>query len=278
MYHYTDLNGFISIMQFKKLWLTSATSMNNHQEVHWFKNLFYAKLTEILEHQPLSGEQIELLNSFWSAQVNPISNPHICCFSENGDLLSQWRAYADDAAGMSIGFDSSKLNLNEELAVQNIIPDNNIWLNSVIYEHDEQQRIVDELAESFVNAVKAVTEQQDPIQAQEAQMRLSVVASQCSSYSYIFKNPAFSEEKEVRVISLPMLDNSNKWFGCKEKPKFRSSGGTIASYFELEFAAESVNEVILGPKSKVNKADMDTFLRSNGLGHVEVRLSTASYR
>jgi hypothetical protein len=28
----------------------------------------------------------------------------VACFSEAGDLLSQWRGYANDAQGISIGF------------------------------------------------------------------------------------------------------------------------------------------------------------------------------
>ncbi|MFM4940234.1 DUF2971 domain-containing protein [Aeromonas enteropelogenes] len=278
MYHYTDLNGFISIMQFKKLWLTSTTSMNDHQEIHWFKNILHEHLSEIISAHTLTKEQMKLTDFYWSAIVNPISHPHICCFSADGDLLSQWRAYADDASGISIGFDTSKLNLNQDLAMQNSIPENNIWLNHVIYEHDKQNKIARELAEEFIREIKATTENQDPGRYQKSCLNLSFITSRCASFSYIFKNPAFSEERELRVISLPMLDNANKWFGCQESPKFRVSGGTIASYIELEFPAESVNEVILGPKSKVNGADMKVFLRSNGLEHVEVKFSNASYR
>ncbi|WP_416152053.1 DUF2971 domain-containing protein [Pseudomonas sp. Bout1] len=31
------------------------------------------------------------------------------CFSKAGDVLSQWRAYADDGQGYAIGFDSKLL-------------------------------------------------------------------------------------------------------------------------------------------------------------------------
>ena len=37
----------------------------------------------------------------------PNTLPLIGCFSKNGDLLSQWRAYAEDGKGFSIGFDSN---------------------------------------------------------------------------------------------------------------------------------------------------------------------------
>lgn len=34
---------------------------------------------------------------------------YICCFSGEGDLLSQWRAYADDGQGISVGFKKSQI-------------------------------------------------------------------------------------------------------------------------------------------------------------------------
>ena len=38
-----------------------------------------------------------------------IRSSYITCFSRNGDLLSQWRAYGDDGRGVSIGFNSKLL-------------------------------------------------------------------------------------------------------------------------------------------------------------------------
>ncbi len=276
MYHYTNLSGFISILENKKLWLTSSTSMNDHQETHWFKNIFYTKLNNLLAEEKLSKDQLDLLNAFWGVQVNPISNPHICCFSEDGDLLSQWRAYADDAAGISIGFNPKELNLKDDLPMLNVSPKENVWLNSVIYDQNEQQEIVTRLANDMISLAKIVSPLNE--NSESANMNMSLLANKCLAYSYIFKNPAFSEERELRIINLPLFDNSDKWFGCNGEPKFRSSGGTIASYFDFEFSLESITEIILGPKSKVNEADMSVFLRSNRLGHVTIKRSSASYR
>ncbi len=276
MYHYTDLNGCISILENKKIWLTSSTSMNDSQEIHWFKNLLHTKLNSLLVEESLSKKQFDMLNVFWRAQVNPISNPHICCFSENGDLLSQWRAYADDATGISIGFTPEELKLKDELPTLNVNLEENIWLNSVIYNESEQQKIVTELARAWILSVKKTLSIND--NSSKNNMNISLIANKCLAYSYIFKNPSFSEERELRIINLPLFDNSDKWFGCNGTPKFRSSGGKIASYFDFEFSAESINEIILGPKSKVNENDMNVFLRSNGLGHVIIKRSTASYQ
>lgn len=265
MYHYTDINGFISILQHRKLWLTSASSMNDHQEVYWFKNLFHNTLRSLINQGELTDTQLDMLNAFWMTQVNTISNPYICCFSENGDLLSQWRAYADDASGVSIGFNSRKFNLSQELPRQTLMPGKNISLNSVIYEISEQEKIINEFTGDLIAMVKNTISASE--MSHDGHELFSNLANKCLAYSYIFKNPAFSEEREIRIIHLPMLDNNDKWFGCQGSPKFRASGGTIASYFDFEFLADSISEIILGPKSSVNQHDMNVFLRSVGLRH-----------
>ena len=46
---------------------------------------------------------------------------YICCFSGEGDLLSQWRAYADDGRGISVGFKKSQIkDFLKELEVETI--------------------------------------------------------------------------------------------------------------------------------------------------------------
>ena len=46
---------------------------------------------------------------------------YICCFSGDGDLLSQWRAYADDGRGISVGFKKSQIkDFLKELEVETI--------------------------------------------------------------------------------------------------------------------------------------------------------------
>ncbi|HEY8660108.1 MAG TPA: DUF2971 domain-containing protein [Hanamia sp.] len=61
----------------------------------------------------------------------PNTLPLIGCFSKNGDLLSQWRAYAEDDKGFSIGFDSNYI--YHGLGVN---------INSVVYEEETQYRLI----------------------------------------------------------------------------------------------------------------------------------------
>lgn len=71
--------------------------MNDHREGRWLSSYVAEQFREqawmmqlILEH----------------SKVNPY---YATCFSSDGDLLSQWRAYADGSRGVAIGFKPSEL-------------------------------------------------------------------------------------------------------------------------------------------------------------------------
>ena len=50
-----------------------------------------------------------------TAYITQISKDYVCCFSEEKDLLSQWRGYGSDGNGIAIGFNAQllrKLDIN----------------------------------------------------------------------------------------------------------------------------------------------------------------------
>lgn len=66
----------------------------------------------------------------------------VICFSENGDLLSQWRGYADNGRGVTIGFDYNTL---QEYVKQNF---GILELKNVVYiSEEDRQKLVTEKAD-----------------------------------------------------------------------------------------------------------------------------------
>ncbi len=101
----------------------------------------------------------------------------------------------------------------------------------------------------------------------------------------VSKNPAFSEEQEVRIIHTPFIENDDtnfKMISHVSYMKHRVSSNMITSYFELQFtlheAYPSIKEVILGPKCITDVQELKNLLICNGFPHVTVKNSTASYR
>ncbi|WP_353867109.1 DUF2971 domain-containing protein [uncultured Desulfovibrio sp.] len=72
----------------------------------WYKNI----LIDELEKNTIKGKNEQLLNNIYNTVVHNLTNKFICCLSEHGDILSQWRTYADDGRGFAIGFSVENTN------------------------------------------------------------------------------------------------------------------------------------------------------------------------
>lgn len=94
LYHYTSNNAFISIIEMKKIWLSDLRLSNDTSEGKYAFNL----VKEILE------EYNVLMNPRLINIMGRASTAFGFCFTGNGDILSQWRAYSLDARGICIGF------------------------------------------------------------------------------------------------------------------------------------------------------------------------------
>lgn len=275
IYHYTDLNAFLSIIKNKKLWLSAANNLNDYYEVDWFLNKIHKKISKVI-----NDKNHGFLDTYWQMLRRNLGIPYICSFSKNGDLLSQWRAYADDGYGVAIGFNKAYFDFKIELPSFSSCTEHTIGITDVIYDESIQDTIIDHYIsqlkefDSFENANEVVINS----------------VSHLARLSYASKNPAFSEENEVRIIHTPMVmgfEGDSKIgktmvHGNISAMQHRVSGKRITSFFELDISIKNdispISEIILGPKSKLSKYDMDTLLSLNEFSEAEYRTSIASYR
>ena len=106
---YTSMEALLSIMSSGRIRATHIRYLNDVSEAEWMRTAVVEKLNQIRA----TGEdetQIERAATLL-AMLNErrIPNDFVASFSENGDDLSQWRAYCPGGAGFSIGFDSEAL-------------------------------------------------------------------------------------------------------------------------------------------------------------------------
>src|SRR3954470_9187707 len=105
LYHYTRLDAFKAIVAHRLLWLSDIAKMNDAKERLWISEVFQ----RIWGARAKAGEGVsEAGHYFYDFQLDT-TPVFICCFSEDGDLLSQWRAYTDDGRGVAIGFRTTRL-------------------------------------------------------------------------------------------------------------------------------------------------------------------------
>ena len=106
VYHYTNSIGAIGIFTKERFWATSLSFMNDRKEFSLGEKL----LDQLLEQALLSSHLHPLQKEFISENVElaksirNFSAIFVLCASENGDLLSQWRAYGNDSVGIAAGY------------------------------------------------------------------------------------------------------------------------------------------------------------------------------
>lgn len=211
------------------------------------------------------------------------------CLSEEKDLLSQWRGYAADASGVSIGF--SKDYLEQLSKIRNNPKESGFTLQRVEYEKTAQvdlvkptylkvKNLIDEGAFK-VPGIRGLLDTRSDEEIEEENKKIKRVYYNFSMSVLILfqelfklKTMAFKEEKEWRLISYFVKTGEDI---CM----YRAVDDRIIPYriFELKsLEQDAIKEIILGPKNLTPKYVVESFLNKHGFRNVRVLNSEASYR
>ncbi|MCK1397098.1 DUF2971 domain-containing protein [Bradyrhizobium sp. 4] len=286
LYHYCTNHTFLSIIQTRAIWLSDFTLSNDRLEGKWLRNLLF----ERCERERLYPTVIERLLSFFDVGAARLGAAGFC-MSEEGDLLSQWRGYAGDGGGVSIGFSKEYL---EALAGIRYAQQSGeaLSLHRIAYSREDQTNLVESILDDAVQAVKAgaldtgslLTPLEGDRKVEVDRQFRSLTASFLSLHlvQYRAKNPAFSEEREWRLIShILSYATEASALGDLSKMDFRPGHDRIVPFRVLplgEAAPSCITEVILGPKNITPTRYVSAALERHGWKDVPVRVSAASYR
>lgn len=267
IYHYCNVEAFRAIIQNKTLWLSSVYNLNDYKEIHWIKDKVTKKIEEVKNKDNFT--KYKVFEEFYTKQL---PNVYIASFSQGDDLLSQWRAYANDGFGVAIGFNTDYFKTNSL-----------VHTTKVLYDEDEQENEINKILEPLENISSNISFESD-----EFKYLCEDIISNINNLSAKSKNELFKEEQEVRLIHNPIIidDIKNKKFIFKDNlsdMKFRSVCGNLIPYFELKFEKEITNtpailEIIKGPKNKFIEQEVKIFLSNNGFYNVDIKSSKSSYR
>lgn len=267
-YHYCSVGAMQAILESRRILLTSFYYMNDYMECRW--------LDQLIRNAPLES-QVALRNGFAQAfwAVYNIRQAYLACFSEESDLLSQWRAYADDGQGVSIGFNLDHFGIERALPHTNVSANSGMGLHNVIYDPKEQRAIVDFLVREAIASESRISPQNAGCELANAFKRIATIV----------KNPAFQEEREWRLICLPLIfyddDRGILPLGAPSPVKHISKPDALYPYLEFDFSTstrEVIHEIVLGPRNRTDINDMFIFLRNLGYTKCAPRRSCATYR
>ncbi len=215
------------ILTNRNLWLSHVTSFNDPQEIEYGKGIVVGVLREFLRR-----ENNQDVRDFLSAILPSVhsfgkSTHHVflTCFCEDGNLLSQWRGYAEQGLGYSLGFDFSDATLATQYAasVEELATAERPYLRKIIYDPAIQSQLVEDYLEDAVRAVHTYLNR-GPALSFGAGIAVSI-AFQAANILFemmlCFKHRAFSEENEWRLFRATRDDHQ------RNAVKFRESGPNL---------------------------------------------------
>lgn len=284
LYHYCSNSAFHSIVGQKRVRLSLLSSSNDSKEGSHILDVANKILPDDFAEKKEAIAQLERVISAVSAIG--------FCLSADGDVLSQWRAYADNAQGVAIGFDREAINVAAEAEADREIV---VRVAPVAYDVEflteimlpDLQPVIEHYSSGKMQRprlgtlVSPLTEEEraaENLRYREAIRELFLMLMRIANYAYMIKSPFFSEEKEWRIlVHLTNLDGVLALPGAK----FESAPEKLKPFreFPLEgFSPLVVREVVLGPRNQTPNEVVRLYLSTHGLGHVTVRRSSGSYR
>ena len=226
-YHYTSVAGCHGIISSRRVWLTDYRFLNDRKELT-------QGLTSFLKHIE-TDRRSSLEQAFlWHGKFN-----HHCVLSlsQSPRILSQWRAYAADGTGVALGLDENNLKRAGLALVECRYENHDAFAKALVDKH-----------ETFIESVH-----QAKLAHETENEFIAWVVGQQPAFSAIvqdliaLKNPAFSEEQEMRAV-----------LSCYQgQTKARLSGQLIVPYLEANIWRDEealskmtvvMPEIWLGPK------------------------------
>lgn len=199
---------------------------------------------------------------------------YTCSFSYAKDRLSQWRGYADNAAGVSIGFDSNMLKSNRSDIYD-------YMFDYVRYDHSVMAQQCEDILENSI--LKAHDSFPTDFQSSSLWSAIFTIL-QAGIARAFYKNSCFYEEEECRIAFQGDPENVSKCvpFSVSEL-KHRTVNGQPSSYYEFSFASTKdrfIRKIYLGPKCKVHPDDIHTLLKDCGYqaDNIDILPSETTYR
>ena len=290
VYHYCSPSVFKNIIENKTIRLSDIMESNDSKEIinnkEYIEELLKRKINEFCKknHIVESNKKVVnglIFNTFYSFLEDFYYKVYVCCFSFEGDLLSQWRGYADDAKGYAIGFDLDELKNIGKPAENDPISNNLLEFGDVIYEEKKQKTIIRVIIDELFKRLKKVYDD-NGLDVPILLRPVNKIMMSLFEYSFFFKNVFFKEEKEWRLCFPARPDVDVKSIKIENGYSFSELSyflrdGKLVSYVDLYFGKNTniIKQIVLGPKNNSNM--VKEFINKNGI-HCEVIKSKGTYR
>lgn len=291
--HYTEGEAFQNILKTNVMWASHIRFMNDSTEGILARDeiikIFNEKNFDV-NFSEVNIEELKKLVKGYFAEYASKKGIFVLSFSEKDDDLNQWRAYANNAPGYCIKFNSEKLIKNSEIIsdiekIKDFVKTGwnydgeKILLLPCVYDDKKQEELIGEILKDSLERVKREKGKlEEETLAMEIAKRLIV-------YAPVIKNKVFIDENEWRIIII--YENSEKSLSEEEKycdqtasevqksgkgdepVGFRMGKSMIIPYYKFSFQKDVVSEIVIGacPDRDSVKESTAYFLSKNGFSY-----------
>jgi Protein of unknown function (DUF2971) len=292
LYHYTSTEGLLGILAHDAVWASDFRYLNDPSEFE-FARLQIASGTRTR----LSRVRNPYDRSVYAAAIDRFerldTTAFVSSFSENGNLLSQWRAYAP-RDGFSVGFAREALKR---------VPECTLIRCFYIDEGARRSRnraLLEHFLDEWMNTKPShLSENRDAIRRGDEHLLeigrefvARILMNDLVSVALSIKHAAYAEEREWRLVFIPdrpgkdVLPADAVVSGeSRGTTLFRKGAFGLTPYNVLKIPREtgkrrSVRELIVGPchDSPTAVRAAVVFARTHGVDSADVRACGIPYR
>ncbi len=273
LWHYTSVNGFQNIVR-GKVYLSCLDRMNDSREGKWLSS----HLRDMVF--PLNTSVVSAMFSPPYGR-DPVGTTFAFSLSQESDLLSQWRAYANGGRGLAIGFDGTKLRAAsrpitqwESMCYES--EDNRTTFCQVEYLETAAMRdIASQIVELVSSAQIEAEEEWNSRHAPNSSYRGLVgrafsglgrnIGRIIRHLDPMFKNAAFKEESEWRILLYEGTKQVHEGTNLAHKDLcYTFTEDDITRHHALDISG-SIKQIKIGPLCRADETAIDIFLKSVGM-------------
>jgi Protein of unknown function (DUF2971) len=243
LYHYAPLAAVHSIVaETRGIWATEGHFMNDTSELRHAAGL----IADYLDSFSAGNEWLIDPVAF-TVRNDAKERRHlmfVASFSAAFDSLSQWRAYANDGAGVALGFDLSELRADDAPPIAEGL--SRPVVCPCVYDRTLQREVIETSIRPIVDfalAHRAAKIENNEALRRAAALHTLVAANELGG---LLKNSGFSEEREWRILVV-----SDRPGPVPKAVKFRNTRFGPAPYVEVSLRRSGVlplHHVVVGPR------------------------------
>jgi hypothetical protein len=245
LFHYTSLTGLVGVLKEGELWASELRSVNDTTELTLGIDLLAQQAASRVtdDRHSVAGQLLNWIES--RARFGPMI--FSVAFTEQGNLLSQWRGYCPAGAGVSFGLSFGH--------VASCAADNAFRLGKCIYDPARQN----ELAKTLTDHLIAAAEKDGPNSKlptnQSFHSTFYRLEEHVLHWCALMKHRAFEAEDEWRAVSAPHLDSVT---GPGASIRYRVGQSMLVPYIALPLRNRAgivpIDTVITGPTPHPERA------------------------